>query len=99
MTSPALRKTGGFMPRPTPGGVPVVTTAIGGEGLNARDGVHLLVRESAADLAAAVLLVTDNPELAASLARDGREFVVRSHGWPHAAAELRSAIESMLNAQ
>ena len=26
MTSPALRNTGGFMPRPTPGGVPVVTT-------------------------------------------------------------------------
>ncbi len=80
-------------------GVPVVTTAIGSEGLNARDGVQLLVRESAADIAAAVLLVADNPELAASLGRAGREFVVRSHGWPHAAAELRSAIESMLNTQ
>ncbi len=27
MTSPPLRKTGGFMPRPTPGGVPVVMTS------------------------------------------------------------------------
>ena len=29
MTSPGLRKTGGFMPRPTPGGVPVVMTSPG----------------------------------------------------------------------
>ena len=28
-TSPALRKRGGFMPMPTPGGVPVVITSPG----------------------------------------------------------------------
>src|SRR5205807_2884629 len=33
-TSPTLRKVGGFMPRPTPGGVPVVTMSPGSSVMN-----------------------------------------------------------------
>jgi glycosyltransferase involved in cell wall biosynthesis len=77
-------------------GVPVVTTAVGNEGIGTRDGVHVLVRESPTDLANAVLRIFDDPELAARLAANGRDLVAHAHGWPHAAAELRAGIETVL---
>jgi glycosyltransferase involved in cell wall biosynthesis len=77
-------------------GVPVVTTPIGAEGIGAADEVHLLVRQSAADLADAVLRVLGDSQLACRLGRDGREFVSRTHGWEGAGRALCDAVRALL---
>ena len=78
-------------------GVPVVTTPIGNEGIGTVDEEHLLVRESAEDLADSVVRLLSDRELASRLAQNGREFVSRTHGWPHAVAELRAGIETVVS--
>jgi glycosyltransferase involved in cell wall biosynthesis len=77
-------------------GVPVVTTPVGNEGIGTVDDVHVLVRQSASDLAAAVLRVLSDSPLAFRLGRDGREFVARTHGWGNAGAELRDGVRTVL---
>ncbi|WP_158674219.1 glycosyltransferase [Pseudokineococcus lusitanus] len=59
-------------------GVPVVSTALGCEGVGARDGEHLLVREDAASTAAAVLDLHRDPARADALARAARALYERS---------------------
>jgi glycosyltransferase involved in cell wall biosynthesis len=48
--------------------VPVVSTALGAEGLGVRDGVHLLVADTPVDLAAACARLLGDPALRAALA-------------------------------
>jgi glycosyltransferase involved in cell wall biosynthesis/GT2 family glycosyltransferase len=56
-------------------GVPVVTTAIGAEGMGLVDDEHALVAEDAEALAAATVRLHQEPELWARLVRAGRERV------------------------
>jgi len=55
-------------------GVPVVSTALGAEGLNALDGVHLLLRDRPDEFAAAVQTVVTDSDLRARVADAGREL-------------------------
>jgi glycosyltransferase involved in cell wall biosynthesis len=61
-------------------GRPVVTTAKGAEGLDAEDGVHLLVADDPRGFAAAVERVLADDDLAASLAARGRAFA-EDYAW------------------
>src|SRR6202007_2948599 len=54
-------------------GLPVVTTPIGAEGLDARDGEHLLIGENADELAERVIRVLRDDGLWQHLSREGRE--------------------------
>jgi len=56
-------------------GVPVVTTSIGNEGLDLKDGVEALLGETAEQLAAQVVRLFQEPGLADSLAAAGRRFL------------------------
>jgi glycosyltransferase involved in cell wall biosynthesis len=56
-------------------GVPVVTTAIGNEGLGLRDGIEVLLGETPGELAAAVVRLYQEPALAGTLAAAGRMWV------------------------
>jgi glycosyltransferase involved in cell wall biosynthesis len=62
-------------------GIPVVSTTIGVEGIDARDGDHLLVADGAADFAAAVVRLLSNPAESAQLARAGRALVEARYDW------------------
>jgi glycosyltransferase involved in cell wall biosynthesis len=62
-------------------GVAVVSTALGCSGLDTEAGEHLLVAESAADFAAAVLAVLKDESLARRLGQSGRELVSRRFTW------------------
>jgi GT2 family glycosyltransferase/glycosyltransferase involved in cell wall biosynthesis len=55
-------------------GLPVVTTSIGAEGLDAVDGEHLLIAESAAELAAGVVSLCRDDELWHRLSRSGQQL-------------------------
>ena len=60
---------------------PIVATSLSIGGLQARDGVELLVRDRPADFAAAVLDLLVDPARRASLARAGRAAAVDRFAW------------------
>lgn len=62
-------------------GVPVVATTIGAEGLDAEDGVHLLIADTAAELAAGTLRLLDDGDLRARLTANARRLVEQRHDW------------------
>ena len=62
--------------------LPVVSTAKGAEGLDVRDGEHLVIKTSAADFAAAIIGFLKDPAFATRMGTRGREFVAERYGWP-----------------
>lgn len=56
-------------------GLPVVTTSFGAEGFGLKPGRELLVADGAADFAACVNQLLDDPELHHRIARSGYEFI------------------------
>jgi polysaccharide biosynthesis protein PslH len=62
-------------------GLPVVSTAIGAEGIRYRDGDDLLIADTAADFAAAVVRLWQAPEMANHLGTVGRQTVEGWYDW------------------
>lgn len=62
-------------------GVPVVSTAIGAEGLPARDGEHLLIADSPSGFERAIAAILDDPALASRLAGNGRRIFLEEFTW------------------
>jgi len=60
-------------------GRPVVSTSLGAEGLGLRDGEHLLLADTPAAFASALVRVLQDPALAQRLVAGGRAFVERHH--------------------
>ena len=75
-------------------GVPVVTTAVGNEGIGLVDGREALVGETPEELAAAVLRLLREPALCASLSTAGSE-VIRRHFSVDSAREVMQGILRM----
>jgi glycosyltransferase involved in cell wall biosynthesis len=69
-------------------GVPVVCTGAAFGGLEARDGVELLVADTPDAFAAAVLRVILDPDLAGALGTAGRRYVELHHSWESGAGRL-----------
>jgi glycosyltransferase involved in cell wall biosynthesis len=67
-------------------GLPVVTTPMGCDGLAVRDGEHVLVGSSAADLADATVRVLVDPRLRHRLGDAARRYVREHHAWEDVAA-------------
>ena len=74
-------------------GLPVISTSIGYEGIDAIPGVHLLAADTPADFAAAVRRAFQDDELVARLALAGRELVLSRYDTAVVGAELRRALE------
>ena len=74
-------------------GVPVVTSPAAAGGVDAEAERHFLVADSAADIAAAVLRIVDDPAQRARLAAAGRERMLSHHAWPRSMQRLDGIIE------
>jgi glycosyltransferase involved in cell wall biosynthesis len=61
--------------------IPVVTTTVGLEGIDARPGEEVLVADSPADFAAAALRLLQDPELQNRLGQQGRCLAERRYDW------------------
>jgi glycosyltransferase involved in cell wall biosynthesis len=72
---------------------PMVSTAVGCEGIGVRDGEHLRVADSAEDFAAAILELVDDPELGRRLGAAGRRFVEAEYSWEAAGERLETLYE------
>lgn len=62
-------------------GKAIVSTSIGCEGLDARDGENILIRDTAAGFADAVTMVLNDPALRTRLERGARETVESTYSW------------------
>jgi glycosyltransferase involved in cell wall biosynthesis len=62
-------------------GKPVVTTAVGCEGLEAIDGENVLIRDDSTRFAAAIVDVLKDSALARRVGRQARETVERHYSW------------------
>jgi len=72
---------------------PMVSTAVGCEGIGVHDGEHLLVADSAEDFAAAVVRLLRDRELGLRLGAAGRRFVEDEYSWESAGARLETLYE------
>jgi glycosyltransferase involved in cell wall biosynthesis len=73
-------------------GVPVVTTAVGNEGIRLAAGVEALIGETPAELAAHVLALYADPARATALAEAGRRVVHERFSVARARADLFAAL-------
>ena len=79
-------------------GRPVVTTTVGAEGLGATAGRDLLVADGAADFAAAIRRVLDEPGVASALGAGGRALAVARFDWDAIAAAHEEIYETVVRA-
>jgi glycosyltransferase involved in cell wall biosynthesis len=77
-------------------GLPIVTTSKGAEGLAVRDGVHLVVADSAREFALATGMLLDNPRLCLKLGANARQLVAERYTWAVQGARLRELVGSRL---
>ena len=77
-------------------GIPVVSTRLGAEGIPVEDGRELLLADTPAEFAAAVLRVLANPGLAESLAQAGHEYVRRNFDWSVIGEKLNNELAAVL---
>ncbi|MFA5808950.1 MAG: glycosyltransferase family 4 protein [Thermoleophilia bacterium] len=74
-------------------GTPVVSTSIGAEGLEAEDGVHLLVADSPADFMAAVVRLLEDGQLYEKMSRNARLLAEEKYDWPVLAKKFEAALQ------
>lgn len=77
-------------------GVPVVSTPLGAAGLDVQDGTHLLLAETAGELAAAAVRVLEDRSLARRLADAGRALVEERYDWSVTARPLVDCCAALL---
>lgn len=79
-------------------GKAVVSTTVGCEGIDVRDGKHLVIADDPVAFARSVVQLLDDPDRAAGLGRAGRALVESRYGWSQSVAELErfhaSVVES-----
>lgn len=62
-------------------GVPVVSTRLGAEGIDAQDDIHLLLADSGAEIAAAVHRIVSSVETRTRLSQSARALVSQLYDW------------------
>lgn len=76
--------------------LPVISTAVGAEGLELRDGQEIEIADTAEAIAEAIIRAIREPERAARIARKGRAFVLDRYDWDHLADALERSWERCL---
>ena len=62
-------------------GIPIVSTTVGAEGIEVRDGENILIADDAVAFAQAVVRVMTDPALARQLRDNGRKWVEQRYNW------------------
>ena len=77
-------------------GIPVVVSRPGASGIAAETGRDFLVADDAADFAAQVGRLLDDPTLRERIGGAGRRFVEASHRWSASAARLEALYQEAI---
>ena len=76
-------------------GKPVVSTSVGCEGLAAKDGENILIRDEPAAFAEAIVSVLNNRNLRGRLGEQGRRTVEHSYSWDTVGRQMNAAYLSV----
>ncbi len=74
-------------------GLPVVSTKMGAEGIDAEDGSEILVAENAAEFARKVGILLDNPDVYKKIAVNGRRLVESKYSWKSLGEDFVKIVE------
>ena len=77
-------------------GLATVSTTVGAEGIDCRDGHDILIADSAPEMAAAIARLLDDPALARSMAKRGRQLVDEKYDWELVGKGLVEIYEELL---
>lgn len=80
-------------------GVPVVTTSVGNEGIEAAPGEELLQEETPDGLTEACLKLLRDPGFRDRIGEQGRQFALRKYSWEAATKFLNQQYEDLINAR
>lgn len=78
-------------------GVPVVSTSMGAEGIDAVDGTHLLIADKPEELAGAIARVLQDQTLSNRLASAARSLVEERYSWESIGAQFVDVVESVVD--
>ncbi|XWK85937.1 MAG: glycosyltransferase family 4 protein [Phormidium sp.] len=78
-------------------GCPVVSTAKGAEGLKAKDGEHLLIRDKMDEIVAGVSQIWSEPNLAEKFANYAYELVKNEYSWEAVSRQVEPAISAIVS--
>ena len=76
--------------------VPVVTTSLGFEALEATEGRDIIVADDAKKFAQEVIRLLKDKELRQSIAQNGRKLVEEKYGWPSVVGRLNTVYEDII---
>ncbi len=74
----------------------MVSTSLGCEGIDVKDGTHLLIADTAASFADAVVRLLEDPTLATTLAMAGRDLVDTRYRWERVVGALEGFYDQLL---
>lgn len=77
-------------------GTPLISTAMGAEGLAVTDGVDILMAEEPAAFAAQTVRMLRSPELRQRLAEGGRRLVEQRYNWARLGERLAARLEDLV---
>ena len=78
-------------------GLPVVSTTIGVEGFQARDGIELIVADDPEIFANQVIRLLRDRTVASALAENARYYVENNHSWSSILSPMLNIIQSKLS--
>ncbi len=75
-------------------GLPIVTTSLGAEGVNAEDGQEMIIADEPADFAAATVRLLRDDGLCESLGARARDLALENFSWEKGVEELEQVSSS-----
>jgi glycosyltransferase involved in cell wall biosynthesis len=80
-------------------GVPVISTRLGAEGIEAQDNIHLLLADTGPEIAAAVNRIVSSPETRVRLSHAARKLVCQVYDWSVIGKQLCEIHEELVESR
>jgi glycosyltransferase involved in cell wall biosynthesis len=78
-------------------GLPVVSTKLGAEGIEAMDGEHLLIRDDPEEFASAMMELMSSDTLWDRLRKAGRDLIQARYSWDRVFEPLETALIELVS--
>ncbi|MEM2129217.1 MAG: glycosyltransferase family 4 protein [Candidatus Bathyarchaeia archaeon] len=77
-------------------GLPVVSTTVGAEGLEVKNGVHIIIEDDMDLFALKIVALLENPKLSKHIGQSARQLVLDKYDWTKIGAYLNEVIKKTL---
>jgi glycosyltransferase involved in cell wall biosynthesis len=78
-------------------GLPVVSTSVGAEGIDCKDGVNIFIEDDLERFASRIIELLGNKKLSSNIGKAGRELATTTYDWRNIAKELESYLHKVLS--